>query len=137
MGIIGGDRNFVIVRGGSIARIRDTLQESSKDFLVDAFVFPGNSGGPAVSKPEALSITGTKSQSDAYLIGIIKSYLPYKDIAISEQTKRPRVIFEENSGLAAIQPIDFIQEAIQEHQKLQGEPKETVSEDSTPVVEDK
>lgn len=130
MGIIGGKRNFVIVRSGSIARIRDILQGSSKDFLIDAFVFPGNSGGPAVSKPEALAITGTKSQSSAYLIGIIKSYVPYKDIAISVQTQRPRVVFEENSGLAAVQPIDFVQEAIQGHLKLQKKPGEMVSEDS-------
>jgi len=128
MGLIGGERNFVIVRGGSIARIRDTLQGASKDFLIDAFVFPGNSGGPAVSKPEALAITGTKSQKSAYLIGIVRSYVAYEDIAISMQTQRPRVIFEENSGLAAIQPIDFVQEAIQEHLKLQKRPEETVSE---------
>ena len=46
---------------------------ANKEFLVDAFVFPGNSGGPVVSKPEALAITGTKSQDYAYLIGIVVS----------------------------------------------------------------
>ncbi len=117
MGFVGDLRNTVIVRGGSIARIRDVLAGTSREFLVDAFIFPGNSGGPVVSKPEALSIEGTKSQKTAFLIGIVKSYVPYRDVAISLQTKRPRVIFEENSGLAAVHSVDCIHEAIQEHLK--------------------
>jgi len=117
MGLIGGERNTAIVRSGSIARIRDTLAKANQEFLVDAFVFPGNSGGPVISKPEALSIQGTKSQSTAYLIGIVKSYVPYQDVAVSLQTKRPRVVFEENSGLAAVHPIDFIEDAIEKHLK--------------------
>ncbi len=117
MGFVGDLRNTVIVRGGSIARIRDVLAGTSQEFLVDAFIFPGNSGGPVVSKPEALSIEGTKSQKTAFLIGIVKSYVPYRDVAISLQTKRPRVIFEENSGLAAVHSVDCIHEAIQEHLK--------------------
>ncbi len=117
MGLLGGDRNYVIVRSGSIARIRDMVQGVSNNFLIDAFVFPGNSGGPAILKPELVAISGTKTQGSACLIGIVTSYVPYSDVAISTQTKRPRVIFEENSGLSAIQPIDFVQEAILEHLK--------------------
>lgn len=124
MGLVGGERNAVIVRSGSIARIRDALAKANQEYLIDAFVFPGNSGGPVVSKPELVAIRGTKSQSAAYLIGIVKSYVPYEDVAISLQTKRPRVIFEENSGLAAVHPIDFVQEVIKEHLKLFGVNKE-------------
>ena len=115
MGIVGQERATVIVRSGTIARIRDTLARNDPEFLVDVSIFPGNSGGPVVSKPEAMSIKGTKSQSAAYLIGVVTSYVPYRDVAISSQTKRPRVIFEENSGLAAAHPIDFVQEAILKH----------------------
>lgn len=118
MGLVGDERNAVIVRSGSIARIRDALAKTNQEYLIDAFVFPGNSGGPVVSKPELVAIQGTKSQNAAYLIGIVKSYVPYQDVAISLQTKRPRVIFEENSGLAAVHPIDFVQELIKEHIKL-------------------
>ncbi len=124
MGLVGGERNTVIVRSGSIARIRDALVRANPEYLIDAFVFPGNSGGPVVSKPEALAIQGTKSQSAAYLIGIVKSYVSYQDVAVSLQSKRPRVIFEENSGLAAVHPIDFVQEAIKEHLKLVEKNKE-------------
>jgi len=125
MGIVGGERSTVIVRSGSIARIRDALVRANQEYLIDAFIFPGNSGGPVVSKPEALAIQGTKSQNAAYLIGIIKSYVSYQDVAVSSQSKRPRIIFEENSGLAAVHPIDFVQEAIKGHVKLvEGNKKE-------------
>lgn len=113
MGIIGGEKNRAIVRSGSIARIQDALAGASIDYLLDIFIFPGNSGGPVISKPEAIAIKGTKSQAAAHLIGIVKEYISYQDIAISVQTDRPRVVFEENSGLAAVHPVDFIHEIIE------------------------
>lgn len=112
MGIVGRTRNAVIARSGIIARIRDTLSHNSREFYIDAFIFPGNSGGPVVLKPEMLAIGGTKMVSSAYLIGVVIGYVPYLDIAISEQTMKPRVIFEENSGLAIVQPIDFVDRII-------------------------
>jgi len=112
MGLVGGHRNSVIVRSGILARIRDVLAGSNTAFLVDAFVFPGNSGGPVVLKPEALAIEGTAAQTMPYLIGIVQAYVPYEDVAVSLQTGRPRIIFEENAGLAAVIPVDFIEETI-------------------------
>jgi len=112
MGLVGEHRNAVIVRSGTLARVRDTLARTSKVFLVDAFVFPGNSGGPVVLKPEALAIEGTKPQLAPYLIGIVQAYVPYQDVAVSLQTGHPRVIFEENAGLTAAHPIDCIEETI-------------------------
>lgn len=114
MELVGGERNFVIVRGGVIARIRDTLAGSSKEFLVDAFVFPGNSGGPVIIKPDFMAIEGTKSLNAAYLIGIVRGYRTYREVAISSQTNRPRITFEENSGLASVFPIDYVIETIKE-----------------------
>lgn len=129
MGLIGGERNTVIVRSGSIARIRDALAGANQEYLVDAFIFPGNSGGPIVSKPEALSIKGTKPQEAAYLIGITRSYVSYRDVAVSMQSKRQRVVFEENSGLAAVHPIDFAQDIIKDHLRtLEPEIRETESQ---------
>jgi len=112
MGLIGEKRNFVIVRQGAIARIRDALAGIAKEFLIDTSIFPGNSGGPVISRPEVVSIEGTKAVSSAYLLGVVSSYIPYTDVAISPQTKRPRVTFEENSGLAAAVPIDYLVEII-------------------------
>ncbi len=112
MGIV-SERQYVIARSGSIARIRDMLEKRSNEFLIDSFVFPGNSGGPVINKPEVVSVTGTKALSQADLIGIVKSYVPYQDVAISQQTRRPRVIFEENSGLAMVIPVDFVMETVE------------------------
>lgn len=113
MGIVSSDRQYVIVRSGSIARLRDVVDRKSREFLIDANVFPGNSGGPVVIKPEIVSIEGTKPIRKAALIEIITSYVPYTDVAISQQTKRPRIVFEENSGLAAVVPIDCVIETVE------------------------
>jgi hypothetical protein len=78
MGLVRKTRNTVIARSGTIARIRDTLTKNNKEFLVDSFVFPGNSEGPVVSKPEIMAIAGTKSQNASYLIGIVKEYISYQ-----------------------------------------------------------
>lgn len=116
LGIVDTYRQHVFVRSGVISRIKDLFEKRSKDFVVDAFVFPGNSGGPVITKPELQSIQGTKSTNSSCLIGIVKGYIPYTDIAISQQSNRPRVSFEENSGLTKIEPVDHILETI-EHAK--------------------
>jgi hypothetical protein len=120
MGLVGDERNTVIVRGGVLARIRDTFAKPRLPFMVDATVFPGNSGGPVVSRPEIVSIKGTKTHGNAYLIGIIASYVPYIDVAISQQTKRARVTFEENSGLTNAYSINCIDETITKALALAG-----------------
>lgn len=132
MGIVGGERNHVIVRQGAIARIRDWLAGATKDFLVDAAVFPGNSGGPVVSRPEATAIEGTKAQTAAYLLGVVTGYLPYRDSAISMQTGRTRVVFEENSGLASVVPVDYVNEVVAAHRESLGPPPTTETEAVAP-----
>lgn len=121
MGLVAVDRQHVILRSGAIARIRDLFEGRSTDFIVDALVFPGNSGGPVVLRPEMVSIQGTKSNMNAGLIGVIKSYIPYQDIAVSQQTNRPRIIFEDNSGLSLVEPVDYIFETIDQDEKLKGQ----------------
>ena len=112
MGLSGQQRNYVIVRQGAIARISEMLDGVAPSFIIDAQVYPGNSGGPVILKPEIASIDGTKNQPRALLVGIVRSYLPYTDVAVSRQTGQTRIIFQENSGLAEVLPIDFINEAI-------------------------
>ena len=117
MGIVTKERQYVLVRSGIVSRIRDLYDDRSKEFIVDAFVFPGNSGGPVLSKPEAVGIKGTGISKSSSLIGIVKGYIPYKDVAASQQTGRPRVIFEENTGLTSVIPVDSIQKTIAEDLK--------------------
>lgn len=112
MGISGAQRNYVISRGGSIARISDLLDSTDDTFLIDTLVFPGNSGGPVVSALSIAAIAGTKAQNTAYLIGVVRGYLPYNDVAVSQQTGQVRAVFQENSGLAEVVPIDFVNETI-------------------------
>jgi hypothetical protein len=114
MGLSGAYRNYVIVRQGAVARISELLDGNSSTFLVDALVFPGNSGGPVILKPEITYIEGTKAHSKAALIGVVKSYETYIDTAFSQQTRRARIIFEENSGLADVIPTDFINEMVKD-----------------------
>ena len=65
MGLVSQKRQFAICRGGCIARIRDFYAGQAKDFLIDAAVFPGNSGGPVVAAWRAQS----------RLIGIVRAYV--------------------------------------------------------------
>lgn len=59
-----------------------------------------------------ISVGGTKSNDRAYLLGMVRDYVPYTDVAISPQTGHARVTFEENSGLADIIPVDRINDMI-------------------------
>ena len=113
MNLAGIQRNYVIVREGIISRIGEMLNDKSRTFLLDSFVFPGNSGSPVIIKPEFTSIVGTQPNRTAYVIGVVHGYRPYADIAISQQTHRPRIIFEENSGLAEVIPMDRVNETIE------------------------
>ena len=124
LGIVSAQSKHVISRSGSIARIRDVLANQESCFLVDANIFPGNSGGPVVTRPEISSIQGTQAINKAALVGIVKSYVPFQDIAISQQTGNPRVIFEENSGLAIVETTDNIKSTVElcYQQKIQNNP---------------
>lgn len=101
-----------IVRGGCIASLMDGIAGHESDFLVDVASFPGNSGGPVINRPEVTAIAGTSAVSSAFLIGVNFASVPYEDLAVSHQTGRPRVSFQENSGLACILFVDRISETI-------------------------
>lgn len=116
MGLTGRQEDYVVVRQGTIARIKDVLDSPEPStFLIDSFIFPGSSGGPVVHRPEMVSVGGTQGIPQAYLLGVVKAYLPYTDVAASMQTKRPRVTFEENSGLAEIIPAEYVEETIADY----------------------
>jgi hypothetical protein len=101
-----------ICRSGIVALV----SESAKNFLMDGFIFPGNSGGPVFVKPSVYDFR-TKTigrETMPYVIGIVSSYEPYREIAVSLQTKKTRIIFEENSGLTWVVPSQYIKEMIPE-----------------------
>ncbi|HBC86428.1 MAG TPA: hypothetical protein DCZ94_05695 [Lentisphaeria bacterium] len=92
--------------------VRQGIVSLVDPFLVDSFIFPGNSGGPVVYVP--IIPLGKNIKTDVLqenkLIGLVTGYLPYQDVAISSQTKRPRIIFEENTGLCTVVPSKTILE---------------------------
>lgn len=118
MGLVGDTRSAAIVRGGTLARFRGVRDGYSKTLIVDGYVYPGNSGGPVFTKPEGLAIQGTAAVDSSYLIGVVASYIPFQDVAVSPQTGRNRVVFEENSGLTHVFPVDTIDAAIDEYERF-------------------
>ena len=112
MGIAGTEKKYAIVRGGVIARVDREIVDETGCFLIDCPVFPGNSGGPVVLRPEVVSLGKQPPRKRVHVVGIVSGYVPYADTAISEQTQRPRVTFEENSGLAYVVPMDAVNELI-------------------------
>ena len=104
-----------ICRLGCVSRVFDAFikKDGYPTFLVDAQVFPGNSGGPIISRPEYISIEGTVTNTSANLIGILSGYIPYKDSLISAQTGEIVMIQRENSGLTVVHPVDRIKEVVE------------------------
>lgn len=99
-----------IIRKGAISLIKD-----DKSFYIDGFAFPGNSGSPVFVTPSPISFDyrGVRVGGDQYggkMIGIISSYLPYNETAISMQTGRVMMVTQENTGLSEVWSIDLLKE---------------------------
>jgi len=94
-----GEHYSPVIRSGIIA-----LKERKGEFLIDSNIFPGNSGGPVFLKSYIFDYRAKSlgKGTIGYLIGIVSNYISYTDVAISAQTLRPRITFEENSGLATV-----------------------------------
>lgn len=100
----------LITRHGTIANITNLFNKINPDYLIDALVFPGNSGGPVLLNPNLNSSLGYEKVNDPILIGIVSHYHSHRDKAYSANTNEQKVLFEDNSGLASVYPIDFIHE---------------------------
>lgn len=96
-----------------------SAKNKDKSFYIDGSVFPGNSGSPVYLKPSVyrfdkkgvLNLDAMIVDPLGYgLVGIVGEYETYIDIAISSQTGRPRVAFEENTGLTKVWSIDLLLE---------------------------
>jgi hypothetical protein len=135
MGLAGVQRKYAVVRAGHIARIdREIVDDPDyRGYLLDATIYPGNSGGPVVLAPNPSVIEGSPSVSTLYVIGVVSSYIPYTETAVSIQTRQPRITFQENSGLAVAVPLDAVRAAARPLMKLplMG-PNETASEQDAP-----
>jgi hypothetical protein len=101
------------VRQGAIARIRDYLELAAKSFLLDCPAFPGNSGGPVVLKQERYAVEGTTPIPASYLIGVVQSYITYGKEAVIAQPPPTPVLFDENTGLTNVVPVQYLIELVE------------------------
>lgn len=115
MNLVNDSVKAPVCRLGCIARVADAFvdPENASQYLVDAHTFPGNSGGPIISRPENMSIQGTPNNAKANLIGILSAYIPYKEVLYSRHSGHDRMIQEENSGLTIVHPVDRIKEVVE------------------------
>jgi hypothetical protein len=49
---------------------------------------------------------------------MVRAYLPYMDVGVSQQTQQARIVFAENSALASVLPYDFIEQIIDLHLQM-------------------
>lgn len=93
-----------IVRRAMVAR------SDSENIIVDGFVFPGNSGGPVIYEPSIQlgKVFKTPILQGDWIIGMVVSEISYVEAAISAQTGRARVTFEDNTGLCNVIPANLI-----------------------------
>jgi hypothetical protein len=106
-------RIMPVIRTGVISLLND-----DGTFYIDAAVFPGNTGSPVCLKPSAIRFgrvggrTVDRDPLGGRFVGIIGEYIAFQELAVSVQTGRPRVMFEENTGLSKVWSVGFINEII-------------------------
>ena len=110
LGLAGYNRNYPIARQGVVARIQNWYDGQSDSFLIDASIFPGNSGGPVIAKPTMYSYG--QNRAHPKLIGVVSGYLAHESAVMRDQSGRPILNSKENSGLATVVPIDKVKETI-------------------------
>ena len=93
-------KNWPVVRQGVLAQVQPYLRGKSQTFLIDGSVFGGNSGGPVVTKPQAMSIEGTQRFTKNALIGMVSGCQLDPDSG-------------ENADLGIVIPLDTINTTIE------------------------
>ncbi|GEM_PF-2370265 len=107
MGLRSEEYAMPILRSGMVARA------APDKILAEAFVFPGNSGGPVVYAPTDITMFLSSMLHGQWLVGLVSNSVHYVDVAVSPQTGRPRITFEENSGLCSVVPASAILELLE------------------------
>jgi len=107
-GILSPKRIMPIIRNGTISLVNE-----DGTFYIDAPAYPGNSGSPVFIKPspirfDAGSVQIGRDSIGGKFVGIIGEFLTYSEVAVSTQTLRPRIIFEENTGLSKVWSVRFL-----------------------------
>lgn len=100
-----------IVRKWTISRINN-----DDTFFIDWSAFPWNSWSPVFLFPTPYEFSENWKiewwQFKIKLLWVMWAYIPYEDVAISQQTWRTKVIFDENTWLSLIHSSSCIKEII-------------------------
>lgn len=115
LGLVADSWPGPIVRGGTVARIRDVYADPTRRILIDSDTFPGASGAPVFNRPDASSVTGTLAVRVSKCIGMVTQARTWEDVAVSQQTGHPRITFIESAGLADVEPFDRVIYVIERH----------------------
>ena len=103
-----------IYRKGFVSR-----KNNNGTFYIDSAAFPGNSGSPIFNYPNGIEIDegGVKigTVKPVKILGVMSSYIPYQDTAVSIQTGRPRVVFEENTGISLVYSSQYLIDIIKQN----------------------
>ena len=101
-----------IIRHGTISLIND-----DNTFIIDGFVFPGNSGSPVFLKPSPIRFDrgglyiGTEGL-DIRLIGIIVGY-KYYPTPVPVPSLNEKINFPYNTGLSVVHSVSYIKEIVE------------------------
>ena len=98
--------SYPFVRQGIVSQIQPWIDRNVNSIIIDANAYPGSSGSPVFVKRETENALG--------LLGILSGYIPYEEELISSQTGETMSVTRENSGLAHVIPVEFIEETIAE-----------------------
>lgn len=112
MGLVNECSNLPICRMGCVSRMSETQIKEQHNILIDIQNFPGNSGSPIITRPEFVTVTGTPSLKKSVLIGIVHSYIPYREQLVNSQTREVVEVRSENSGIANVHPVEYIRDII-------------------------
>ena len=134
-GLVGVDTKSPLCRVGCIARNKEKIH--GEGYLIDIQNFPGSSGSPVINKIDINCLNGTKSFDRTMLIGILASYIPYKDTLISRQTGMDMQIVQENSGIAIAYTVDAIKDVVEiEFNRVKQLEKRVTPNTESPDIED-
>ena len=106
-----GSQDYPIVRSGVLAQIRGWLKGDHKTFLVDGSGFPGNSGGPIVTKPQIFSFGGSTGRTNMCLIGMVMERR-YSELETENYPSYEQEYWKETADLIEVVPMEQIDETI-------------------------
>lgn len=93
-----------IVRNGIVARIEP------QHILVDAMIFPGNSGSPVIYSPTVKLGPGLTSPfiNEERVIGVVSQLIWQTQEAGSKDSGKTQTVFRDNAGLCIVVPADYL-----------------------------